>query len=216
METDFIYWRHSTPLGVTVEEVCGADHRCAAVWKAMAYQVYAENGPDGEYRVIEHTASGAPVLASGKETISITHTPHFLAVASLPASEGKAVGIDAESSARKQVLKVAPRVLSDKELEFTGDDVERNVLAWTIKEAAYKAALHEGVDFRRDISIEVWPEIAQGPMPDNPVFGEAKVKINVPEGSAIVSKDSGELLLKLFAYKSEGHIVTVAVGAEGH
>ena len=110
METEFIYWRHHTLPGIKVEEVCGGDCYSLPIWTEMAYQVYSENGRDG-YREIGHFRNGAPFLMGENGRISITHTDHFLAVATLPPtpevdlsvfSERAAVGIDALYKAAMQ------------------------------------------------------------------------------------------------------------------
>ena len=108
--------------------------------------------------------------------ISLTHTQGLLAVATLPPTpecplevfaERTALGIDAERADRSQVLKIRGRFLSDEELALVpADDVTANVIAWTVKEAAYKAAMTEGLDFRDAIRIRRMPR----PAPPVPVF----------------------------------------------
>jgi len=166
MEEDFIYWRHPTLPGIKVEEISGGETRKGATWLEMARQVYCENGRDS-YREIGHFHNGAPFLFGEQSRISVTHCPGLLAVATLPStpevelgvySRRAALGIDAERSDRRQVLDVRERFLSERELEMIpADDVRMNILAWTLKEAAYKAAFCEGLDLRRDIAIEKMP-----------------------------------------------------------
>ena len=119
MEKDFIYWRHHTPIGVKVEEISGGADRSGAVWRAMALQVWKENGRDG-YRDLDHTEQGAPLLYAEHNRISLTHTQGLLAVATLPPTpecplevfaERTALGIDAERADRAQTLKVRERYL---------------------------------------------------------------------------------------------------------
>ncbi|MDE6277520.1 MAG: 4'-phosphopantetheinyl transferase superfamily protein [Muribaculaceae bacterium] len=98
---------------------------------------------------VSHREDGAPYLATRPEIhISISHSSHYAAVALGP----KAMGVDIEEP-REQLRRVAPRVLSAKELEECPqlDDLLR---AWTIKEALYK--LHPSpaaCDFRGNMSI---------------------------------------------------------------
>lgn len=212
MEEDFIYCRHRTPAGIKVEEISGSEQRSGAVWRAMALQVYKENGRDG-YRDIDHTESGAPLLYEGDERISVTHTAHLLAVATLAPTPGidleqfnlrTALGIDAEDKGRAQVLKVRPRFLSEAELaSIPEDSVEQNILAWTVKEAVYKAALQPGLDLR-DIRIESLPEIAADAEQREVRFGEASAEI----------KDYGRVQFQLYSYRSAECIVTLAWTAE--
>lgn len=211
-ETDFIYWKHLTPVGIKVEELSGALQRPQNVWLAMAMQIYGENGEE-DYRKTGHFASGAPFLYGDTCRISITHTDHFLAIASLPrtpeASLGEfsprtALGIDAERLDRAQVLKLRERFLNADELAaIPADDLEANIKAWTSKEALYKAALTPGLDFREQIRIISLPP-----------FGLPSA---IP-GSGLPSLGKGEIIhpdghtesLDLFSYESEGCCVTLA------
>lgn len=211
-DTDFIYWKHLTPVGIRVEEICGAEQRSAAVWLPMAMQIYGENGEE-EYRKTGHFANGAPFLYGETYRISITHTKHFLAVASLPRtpeatlkefSGRTALGIDAEKLDRAQVLKIRNRFLNEKELEaIPADDMEANIKAWTAKEALYKAAMTEGLDLREAICIEKLPPFG---LPTamkeagTPVTGKAN--ITFPDGIREP--------MELFCYESEGCCVMLA------
>ena len=211
METEFIYWKHLTPVGIKVEEICGADDRSQAVWLAMAMQIYGENGE--EYRKIGHFANGAPFLYGETGRISITHTGRFLAIASLPRtpeatlsefSPRTAMGIDAERMDREQVLKVRERFLSAKELELVpADSLEANIKAWTAKEALYKAAMTSGLDYREDLTIISLPEFG---LP-TALRGETPP----PPGKASIKLPSGEIIpMELYAYESEGCCVMLA------
>ncbi len=214
METEFIYWRHHTLPGIKVEEVCGGDCYSLPIWTEMAYQVYSENGRDG-YREIGHFRNGAPFLMGENGRISITHTDHFLAVATLPPtpevdlsvfSERAAVGIDAERADREQTLRVRERFLSDEELNMIAkDDVRMNVMAWTAKEALYKAAMQEGLDWREDITIIALPKIG----PAVPVYDKKEFD-PIQTGEAIVKIEDTEYRFVLYSYESEGNIVTLA------
>lgn len=211
-DTEFIYWKHLTPVGIRVEEISGAEQRTKAVWLPMAMQIYGENGED-DYRKTGHFANGAPFLYGDTCRISITHTNHFLAIASLPRtpeatlanfSARTAMGIDAEKLDREQVLKIRDRFLNEAELELIPvDDLEANIKAWTAKEALYKAAMTEGLDFRKDICIESLPPFGlpaamkeAGP----PVTGKAIIKF----------PDMTEEPMELYCYESEGCCVMLA------
>lgn len=203
METEYIYCRHHTPIGVKIEEISGAEQRSGAVWRAMAMQVWKENGPDG-YRDIYHTQAGAPLVYDSDARISLSHARHLLVVATLPPtpeadleqySDRTALGVDAELADRDQVLRVRERYLSERELGlFAADDVKANILAWTCKEALYKAALCPGLDWREDISIEV-----------PPTLGHA-------DGRASVKMRGSEYPFTLYSYECDGYIVSVAIG----
>lgn len=214
METEFIYWRHHTLPGIKVEEVCGGEDKPLPLWKDMAYQIYCENGKEG-YREIGHFRNGAPFLAGETSRISISHTGRFLAVATLPPtpevelasfSERAALGIDAEPADRIQTVKVRDKYLSEQEKEMiSADDVLLHVLAWTAKEAAYKAAMTPGLDFRSDIRIVSLPKIG----PAVTVY-DSKEFDPIRTGEALVTAGDKEIPLVLYSYESEGNIVTLA------
>lgn len=205
METEFLYWSHKLPHGIEVSEISGGEDKGKKLWKAMALQLFAEHSEDG-WREIGHYESGAPFLEDEPERrISLTHTPHFMVIAMLPPADyplpeafvsGNALGIDAERYDRKQVLKIRERFLNQSELEMVeAEDVTANILAWTIKEAVYKAMLKPGLDFRRDIHIISLPD------------PKSKKK-----GIAMAACGDSEVSLNLCSWYSEGHILTVAYG----
>lgn len=224
-DLEFVYWRHPTLPGIKVEEVSGATDRSTSLWPEMARQIYCENGKEA-YREIGHFRNGAPFLFGEQGRISITHCRNFLAVATLPPtpevelgefSRRAALGIDAEPIDRAQVIKIRERFLSDDELRMIpADDVEQNVIAWTVKEAAYKAAMTEGVDFRRDIRIERMPLLG----PPTPVYDKSEFDIEKSGAGftdagygevsvAITGKESSESF-KIFSYRTEHVVVTLA------
>lgn len=214
METEFIYWRHHTLPGIKVEEVCGGEDRSLKLWIEMAYQVYSENGKEG-YRELGHFRNDAPFLVGETGRISITHTGRFLAVATLPDtpevdlsvfSERAAMGIDAERADREQTLRVREKFLSDDELQMIDkEDVKMNVMAWTAKEALYKAAMQEGLDFRNNIRILSLPKIG----PAVPVYDKNEFD-PIRTGEAVVKIEDKEYPFVLYTYESEGNVVTLA------
>lgn len=214
METEFIYWRHHTLPGIKVEEICGGDDKPSGVWLEMAYQVYSENGKEA-YREIGHFHNGAPFLSGENCRISISHAGRFLVVATLPAtpevdlsefSERAAMGVDAEASDRAQVLRVRDRFLAEKELEIIpSGDVFMNVLAWTCKEALFKAAFGDGLDMRKEIEIVSLPKIG----PAVPVYDKEEFD-PIRTGEGVVTVAGNKIKFVLYSYESEGRIVTLA------
>ncbi len=214
METEFIYWRHPSIPGIKIEEICGGEDKSGKLWKEMAYQLYCENGKES-YREIGHFHNGAPFLFGEESRISISHADHFLVVATLPStpevdlsefSRRAAMGIDAERTDREQVLKIRERFLSDHELaSIPADDVKANVIAWTAKEACYKALFQEGLDFREDIRIEKMPGIS----PAVSVYDKKEFP-EIVFGKAKCKRGEEEIELTLYTYESEGHVVTLA------
>lgn len=223
MDDELIYWNHPTPVGIRVEEVSGLSEKSGRLWREMALQIYCENGHDG-FREIGHYANGAPFLFGQPVRISLTHTDHLLAVAQLPKtpeadlsvfSSRTALGIDAEKLTRAQVIKVRNKFLSEREqLMIPEDSIEKNIIAWTAKEALYKAALTEGIDFKNNLIIESLPEIDREmniPGAPAPVIGSAKIvfpanSIQISDGAEI----QDEVEMKLYSYESDGYCVTLA------
>lgn len=113
---------------------------------AVARLVREAFGSDLEVR---HHASGAPYV-DADANISISHCRGMAALATVPRDTG--IGIDIETL-RPQLHRIAARVLSEAELACYSGDLDKLTEAWTLKEAAFKAAGEEGVDFRRDIRL---------------------------------------------------------------
>lgn len=207
---EFITWKHTTPVGIKVEEVFGMDSRSGNVWLQMAKQIYGEQGETG-FREIDHFENGAPYLPDLKARISVTHTNHFFAVASLPKTPEialdsfnprSAMGIDAEPLDRNQVIKVRPKFLSENEQKMIpSDKVTENLIAWTSKEALYKAAFTPGLDFCTDLIILKLPQLDLNPSPI-PEYSVGEAVIKFP--------DNTQQEMRLYSYQSYGCCVTIA------
>ena len=214
-EQDFIYWRHPSIPGIKIEEISGGDTEDPKLWMEMALQLYGENGRD-TYREIGHYRNGAPFLHGEDSRISVSHTPGIYVVATLPRTpevdlsqfnERAAMGIDVERCDRQQVLKVRERYLRPSELELVDkDDLEANLLAWTAKEAVYKALLGTGVkDYRNDIIIDSLPQIGPATVvPGEPEFPATSL------GSAHIDIDNQRYIFSLYSYISDDFIITLA------
>ncbi len=96
-----------------------------------------------------HRPSGAPYIIGTEKNISISQSRDY---ASLAVSKIYVPGVDVEQP-REQLWHVAARILSEEELDVYGSSMELLLRAWTLKEAIYKAALTEGLDFRADIHL---------------------------------------------------------------
>ena len=210
---DFIFWKHTTPVGIRVEEVSGDSLPSSKVWIEMAMQIFCEHGPDS-YREILHSATGVPVIRGLEARISITHTPGLVAVAFLPKTPEAdlfkfdtrtAMGIDAEKLDRTKVLNVRERFLNPGELELIpANNLEANIMAWTAKEALLKASLNPAIDFRNDIIIHALPQLDDDPVSTKvPVLGSASLKIKNDTGESVYP-------MELYSYKSEDFCVTLA------
>lgn len=203
---------------IKVEEITEGEDYKGAAWMDMARQIYGENGKEN-YREIRHFDNGAPYVAGSMARISLTHCPGLLAIATLPDtpevplaeySDRAALGIDAERSDRAQVLKVRERFLSSAELEtIAADSVPDNILAWTVKEAAYKAALTAGLDMRYNIAIVRMPVLG----PATPVYDSAEFP-DFDENSygrvKVTDADGNEREFIIYSYRSEDFIISLA------
>ena len=84
--------------------------------------------------VLLNDADGAPFLPGCERCVSVSHSDYEAAVA----ISDHRIGIDVEHP-REALLRVAPRFLSSRELDYYGGSMPLLVRAWTIKEAVYKA-----------------------------------------------------------------------------
>ncbi|MBD5274852.1 MAG: 4-phosphopantetheinyl transferase family protein [Bacteroides sp.] len=217
MVREFMYEREVAPCGVAVEMIYGADEKSAKVWKLFAMQIFSE--AEGDYRSIEHLDCGAPMLDGIPQRISISHTSHCMAIASLPKTPDidlsgvnarTAMGIDLEKADREQVLKIRDRFLSESEKNLlptfadiensTTEDVRQHILAWTCKEALYKADMGQASDWKEDYIITELPRLAKDLKSATPdMFGKGKVKTA-----------DGEMDMWLSSWEFERQIVTLA------
>ena len=209
---EFVTWHHKTFIGVKVDEVFGMDSKNGKAWVELARQIYCEQGEN--YRVIEHFENGAPYIEGYPGRISLTHTSHFFAVATLPKTPEAnlnifnprtAMGIDAEPLNRTQVLKVREKFLNEEELSLIPkDNLEDNIIAWTSKEALYKTAFVAGLDFRNSIVIKKLPVLEKDPEKGRDKnLGEAVIQFPLETG---IEKQE----MKIFSYESYGCCVTIA------
>ena len=209
---EFVTWNHKTMVGVKVSDVFGMDSKTGKVWTELARQIYCEQGP--EYKVIEHFDNGAPFLENYPGRISLSHTDHLFVVAMLPKTPEvslehfntrTAMGIDAESLERTQVIRIRDKFLSSEEqIKIPDKDLNANILDWTAKEALYKSALCEGLDFKNSITILSLPELLSDPVKGSEKsLGKALLKIPTENGYDNIE-------MNLFSYRSYGCCVTIA------
>ncbi len=214
---DFIYEKEITPCGIAIEEIYGAEEKSAKVWKLFALQIFSE--AEGDYRSLEHYENGAPFLDGVPQRISVSHTSHFLAIASIPKTPDidlgqvnlrTAIGIDIEKADRSQVIKIKEKFLSDKEIcllppvvntEDTSPEIVKSfILAWTCKEALYKSVLGESKDWKNDYTIISLPKIAKSLSEATAdKYGRGEILLN---GTVID--------MHLSAWEAEGHVLTIA------
>lgn len=209
-----------TPFGVAIEMIYGADGKSPKVWKLFAMQIFSE--AEGDYRSIGHFGNGAPYLDGVPQKITLSHTPHFWVVASLPKTPDidlsefnprTAIGIDLEKADRAQVLKIREKFLCEDELELlpeiedvdqaSPDTIRSFILAWTCKEALYKSIMGDSPDWKNDYRIISLPKIAEcleEATPDK--YGKAEIILHGDYDS--------KLEMQLSAWETEGHVLTIA------
>lgn len=202
-----------------MDEVFGMDNKNGNVWLEMARQIFSEQLAE-RYRVIEHFPSGAPYIEGYPGRISVTHTKHFFAVAALPKTPEMnlevfnvrtAMGIDSESLEREQVVNVRSKFLSESELQsIPENDLTANILAWTAKEALYKAALTPGLDFKNNLVLQKISSLHPDPEKNSPLnLGEALIIFPNSETENIVTENIVKMYL--YSYESYGNCVTIAI-----
>lgn len=103
----------------------------------------------GEVLPLDHLPNGAPALPVAA-SISISHCNGLAALAVGPA--GAHIGIDIETL-RPQLQRVARKFLSADEMPIYDKDIESLTAAWTLTEAAYKAAGIAGIELCTDIRL---------------------------------------------------------------
>lgn len=111
----------------------------------------------GNGLVLGHDPDGAPRLP-GVENFSLSHSSHYAAAAW---SAITCVGIDIEESTPR-LPRLAAKFMADRELALLSPLTPLpHLLAWTVKEAAFKAAGQPGAVLR-DINITEASEAADG------------------------------------------------------
>ncbi len=100
---------------------------------------------------ISYTKAGKPnIIHPEYKFISISHSAAYVAVY---LNKNKKVGIDIEQLNRNYSA-IEKKYLSEEELEHTKQYPELKAIYWSAKEAIFKWADNEGIDFREQISIE--------------------------------------------------------------
>lgn len=102
----------------------------------------------GKNAKLEHNLDGSPYIKNNNLNISISHCKGMVAIATHPHMH---IGIDIERW-RNTLLKVQSKFLSDAEIRFYNSS-QLLLNAWTAKEAIYKAAGYQGLDFAKGIEL---------------------------------------------------------------
>ncbi len=108
-----------------------------------------------DYKGIKKDTNGKPYLIDYEENnnenihISLTHSYPF--VGALVSRLG-ACGVDIEQL-KEKILRVAPRVFSEKELIFLEKDLQKNTVFWCAKEVLYKIYGKGEVNFKENLFV---------------------------------------------------------------
>lgn len=150
------FFEASLPLAVTQDTPSHPDRKRQFLAGRFGLQALV---PDFRFDRILIAQSGRPYLSDDSWQFSISHTAHF---ASVMMSQTQAVGIDIEGVSGK-AGRVRQKFLREEEemiwrvnmptIHLQQDDL-MYTLAWSAKEAAFKALHQTGVDFIRDLPIE--------------------------------------------------------------
>ncbi len=107
----------------------------------------------GDNCYLKHKANGVPYLESENRAvpqISLSHCRDLVAVAYSQDS----VGVDVEEISDR-AMRVRERVQSLEEQRYTGHSLVVNTIVWTAKEAMFKVVPEEGVDFAKDLVLDL-------------------------------------------------------------
>lgn len=126
----------------SVEHIHSASRRAERLaWRALLRELE----PAAQ---VEYLPSGKPAIKNSKyQHLSVSHCRDFVAVA----LSSKPCGIDIERCDRNFGC-VKSRYMSDEEAMLSAHN-DWSAVVWCAKEALYKMAGREGVDFKRDIII---------------------------------------------------------------
>ncbi len=114
----------------------------------------------GEPVELRHLPGGQPYVTSHHDVhISVSHTHSLVCVA---INAHHRIGIDVETWGTR-VLRVRDKFLSAAEQQFVAPgDTDSHLVAWTAKEALYKAHGQAGVSLTADLSLEPFKSLGGG------------------------------------------------------
>lgn len=116
----------------------------------LAARALLQNLLDCEQKII-YNPSGKPALEDSELQISITHSANLVALF----ISAQNIGIDAEQTDRN-ISKVIKRFLHQSELQFLQEQADQQktaILLWSAKEAIFKCATEQGIQFNEQIII---------------------------------------------------------------
>jgi 4'-phosphopantetheinyl transferase EntD len=111
-----------------------------------------------DYQGIFKNKNGKPFLYNSPLHISYSHTEQF--AAAIIHTE-KPCGIDMEHIQDK-MMRVSERFLSEKELQSTGNDLEKICIFWCAKEAMYKLYNLKDTEFKGNLKVSPFDKEKKG------------------------------------------------------
>ncbi len=99
--------------------------------------------------IIHKTIHGKPFFPENNWHFSISHTEKYAVCA---VSAENTIGIDVEKIQDKFKI-IAPKFLTEKEVNYCNSNIDKIALRWCIKEAAYKWNGEKGLSFKEEILI---------------------------------------------------------------
>jgi phosphopantetheinyl transferase len=111
-----------------------------------------------EYFGVEKDCFGKPFLTGSKFHVSLSHSyPYVAAIL----HKTKNVGIDLEQP-KDKLLRIAPRVLSEGELQDAGQDVTKHCIYWCAKESLIKIYGKKDLILARNLQISPFQRYSSG------------------------------------------------------
>ena len=108
---------------------------------------------------LRHKEDGTPYVPNSDIHLSISHTPGLVVIA---INAKHPVGIDVERRGPR-VLRVRERFLNEQEQSFiAADDMNENLIAWTAKEAMFKAVDDPDALLLDDFTVSPFTAVHQG------------------------------------------------------
>jgi hypothetical protein len=145
----------------------------------------------GEDPQIDYLPIGQPVWVDGSRKVSISHTRGYVAAA----VSREDIGIDIEYVSNR-IRRVTSRYLRPDEPFLR---LSTLLVAWTAKEALYKVAHREGLDFQRGMRLVFPPRVCRDQVEEDDLSGARPMHMgsldayisrlgeSVPEGEADLS-----------------------------
>lgn len=116
--------------------------------RILASQLLQQLGK--EYCGITRDENNKPHFNDCDYNVSISHSEKYAAVL---IDTDKSAGIDVQKI-RDKILNIGERVLSESELEDTQQDITKQTIYWSAKEALYKLQGRKGINFIDHLRIE--------------------------------------------------------------